>query len=1162
MNKRALMLSAAAAALLSSPALAAGPTELKTVVTTAQKTSDTGDLTIDSGAGINFKSSTAALLTIDSSNTVNNGGALTGADQDSQTGIAIDANGLTGGLDTNGTIALGGSGTTKKAVYLTGASFFNGNITLDANSVVSIVGDSSMGVVSDSNTVLNGDWNLGGTLSMAPTTANSGTASGSIMANLLGTTNGNVIVSSGASWTSTGNGSQGIIISGPINACNTSVNASCAEIGTFSNSGSLVVAGVGTRDPNKPNVEGGSVLIIQNSINGGILNNGPASSSDGTVAASISGNGTSAAPTVVISPNLLVANGQMKIGVDSVDAANTDYSFINRGSIVASPEDPNNSSEAIQMTGTQAIPVVFAGNGLITSGSITAGATSVSPGQAVTETALEIGSYVTLPTIRVSAQTSPTGTSGGSIAAIVSGPLGGIATAISIDGAPINSGSSSTNVSSVPEIDVERGATISATASAAVPTGTTIQTLSAIGIRDVSNSLTTINNAGTIRAAASLSDATTGAILTLTGGLTPVTHAVDVSLNNVGLNFTNNGVVQGDVLFGSGSDTYTVQGTGPSAVAVHSGAINFGFSSAGTSTNTGSGAGDYLHVGQFSNVAGAITAQGTLDVTVDGTGTLSVQNVGTTLATRTLQVAGGTTSNGITNAGTLNITVSQDVTVGPVISATTATLNPGAQLNVTYGSFITSSGTFALIQTPVGGLTVSPSDVARYSAQVGCTIGCTEGTLPFLFNSAGVTLVANDGQGHEVLQLNISAKSVDQLGLTGYARQLLPIANIAIAKDTALGAAMIAGINSQADAQKAYDAFGPDVSGGVRAVAISLTDQATGQVGARLRDLRMFAKEEGELTLWGNQFGEYMATHGQDVKGVPGVNEPGTCTAASCGAVNLSGFKDHGFGFSMGLDEGSPTDGWYGAAFTFYSGDVAETGDRVSKTQTLWYLLSGYSTWRGRGLFVDSQVNVGYGDFKGKRDLVLDIPASATLATSTTFTREADSKRAGLLASLGLTIGAQMKYGPLVNIPQLSIDGMTLREEGYTEANGGVGMDLTVKPYYANSLRAFLGDEIRTSINLGDFFVQPSARLGYRFDFLNDPVKLHAQFADDPSTLTKDPGAPFTIQGPDPSRGNVVAGAALNATTENWTIGLNYDFVRGSNSATEQVGTITLLGRI
>jgi hypothetical protein len=41
-----------------------------------------------------------------------------------------------------------------------------------------------------------------------------------------------------------------------------------------------------------------------------------------------------------------------------------------------------------------------------------------------------------------------------------------------------------------------------------------------------------------------------------------------------------------------------------------------------------------------------------------------------------------------------------------------------------------------------------------------------------------------------------------------------------------------------------------------------------------------------------------------------------------------------------------------------------------------------------------------------------------------------------------------------------------------------------------------------------------------------------------------------------------VLGAALNATTDNWTIGLSYDFVRGSHNETEQVGTFSLLGRI
>jgi hypothetical protein len=109
----------------------------------------------------------------------------------------------------------------------------------------------------------------------------------------------------------------------------------------------------------------------------------------------------------------------------------------------------------------------------------------------------------------------------------------------------------------------------------------------------------------------------------------------------------------------------------------------------------------------------------------------------------------------------------------------------------------------------------------------------------------------------------------------------------------------------------------------------------------------------------------------------------------------------------------------------------------------------------------------------------------------------------------------------------------------------------------------FLGSEFRGDINLGDFFLQPSGRLGYRYDFLNDPAKLKAQFADiNPSLVNAQPGQLFTLQGPDPSQGNFVLGAGLNATTDNWTIGLSYDFVRGSHNETEQVGTFSLLGRI
>ena len=107
------------------------------------------------------------------------------------------------------------------------------------------------------------------------------------------------------------------------------------------------------------------------------------------------------------------------------------------------------------------------------------------------------------------------------------------------------------------------------------------------------------------------------------------------------------------------------------------------------------------------------------------------------------------------------------------------------------------------------------------------------------------------------------------------------------------------------------------------------------------------------------------------------------------------------------------------------------------------------------------------------------------------------------MGSVGFTTGAIIAYGSTILTPQLSVDGMTMREEGYTETHAGgsatgngMGFNLRAQSYYASSLRAFVGAEVREDLNLGDFFVQPDLRLGYRYDFLNDPMKLKVSFAD------------------------------------------------------------------
>ena len=194
---------------------------------------------------------------------------------------------------------------------------------------------------------------------------------------------------------------------------------------------------------------------------------------------------------------------------------------------------------------------------------------------------------------------------------------------------------------------------------------------------------------------------------------------------------------------------------------------------------------------------------------------------------------------------------------------------------------------------------------------------------------------------------------------------------------------------------------------------------------------------------------------------------------------------------------------------------------------------------------------------------------------------KAENNHAAMMVSGGFATGGVFSYGAATLLPQISVDGLLMSEEGFTEKNPATaatctktswnetgvcdGFDLKVGSYSAKSLRAFVGGSVRYDLDLWDFYLQPEAHAGYRYDFFNDPVKLKAAFAyadtsDGATTAT--PGPQFAITGPDPAQGNIVLGGSLSSTTSAWTLGLNFDFVKGSNGAFEEVGTISLLGRI
>ncbi|HEV3080666.1 MAG TPA: autotransporter domain-containing protein, partial [Gemmataceae bacterium] len=120
--------------------------------------------------------------------------------------------------------------------------------------------------------------------------------------------------------------------------------------------------------------------------------------------------------------------------------------------------------------------------------------------------------------------------------------------------------------------------------------------------------------------------------------------------------------------------------------------------------------------------------------------------------------------------------------------------------------------------------------------------------------------------------------------------------------------------------------------------------------------------------------------------------------------------------------------------------------------------------------------------------------------------------------------------------------------------------DLDVAPYFATSLRTAIGADFKTRITVWDFDLTPEARLGYREDLLKQPVKIKAAFQSTGGRGTAD--NTMTFVGPDPDSGNAVVGLGLGASTDTWQLGVNYDWIRGNNGSTTQVGIITVLGRI
>ena len=287
------------------------------------------------------------------------------------------------------------------------------------------------------------------------------------------------------------------------------------------NGGAITVVGTSVaQHPKGGNPEGGSALVLGNSIAGGFLNNGPATANGSAVTAAITGNGATvsgiAYPALLIDPSQTVTAtnatirgpivfGVVPSSVDPVDGAtatNAGYGFINRGRIQITAENLDVGTTTLIIDGASPTNTTTINGGI--------------PQHRATITGrrLHLGEYqfghldryrhhrfvcVDTPHHGAGARknSSVSATPELPSSAVVSGPGGGsICTALGI-----------LDQAHVPEIDVlQHGSIVAQIATSTVsPTADVASTKTpftqnAVGIVDASGNLKTINNAGAISA--------------------------------------------------------------------------------------------------------------------------------------------------------------------------------------------------------------------------------------------------------------------------------------------------------------------------------------------------------------------------------------------------------------------------------------------------------------------------------------------------------------------------------------------------------------------------------------------------------------------------------------------------------------------------------------
>ena len=412
------------------------------------------------------------------------------------------------------------------------------------------------------------------------------------------------------------------------------------------------------------------------------------------------------------------------------------------------------------------------------------------------------------------------------------------------------------------------------------------------------------------------------------------------------------------------------------------------------------------------------------------------------------------------------------------------TFQSGALLSTSLSNLIGQGGSFTLVDA--GTLTLG-DDISAYQLD----------NAPFLYNTnvsrVGETLVAT-------LSLRDASLSSAEggLGLDSTQASAFTAAFGAMSADADLGSAF-AGITTEREFNEAYNQILPEFNAAAGRFVFSNVDGATGAVATHLNNAR--ASDEKPGGAWIEEFAYF----------------------ADRELVGLSdAYRGYGFGFTGGFDTQIGPFHTAGVNFSYSATEVEDVLGIDDPLNVSTFQGGLYAGAERGNFFADGYVGGGYNRFESRRNVSIG-----------NFASQAEGDWSGThynaTASLGYDFALGERYFAR---PTVTVNYLSLTEESYEET-GGDSIRLNVEDRQSDYGSATALFNFGARFEGDRIWYSPSARIGYRNDFANDPITTSAFFANT--------GTPFNVTSQEFPENGVVLGLTFMAGSRYSSFGFDYD---------------------